>query len=48
MPTSPLLHALPRDLAHPRREIASLAANIITAASLLVVLGLLLAFWMLS
>jgi Sec-independent protein secretion pathway component TatC len=48
MPTSPLLHQLPHDLAHPRRERASLIANVVTGASLLAVLGLLLAFWLLA
>lgn len=46
-PSPPLMQPLPKDLAHPRREIASLAANIITAVSLLIVLGLLLAYGLL-
>lgn len=48
MRPSPLMQNLPRDIAHPRQELASLAANIITALCLLACLGLLLAGWLVT
>lgn len=47
MRPSPLMQPLPREFAHPKQAIASLAANLITAASLLIILAILLAAWML-
>ena len=35
---------LPKDLAHPRGERASLVANVVTGVSLLVILAALIAF----